>query len=137
MSFVDIPASSKRWVSLTPLIDIVFILIMFFMLTTQFERTQVLSVSTSTLGTNSTSEAIENNEIARVRVLNDASWQFNNQQHSLSDGDALAALTGFQYVELIASDDVTLQEVIDLIDEFAKVGINDVLWLPKEDSDAL
>ena len=69
MSFVDIPASSKRWVSLTPLIDIVFILIMFFMLTTQFERTQVLSVSTSTLGTNSTSEAIENNEIARVRVL--------------------------------------------------------------------
>lgn len=129
MSLITISSSSKRWVSLTPLIDVVFILIMFFMLTTQFERTQVLAVTVAG-ASSSSSESLINGEKVRVLVLSDVSWEVNSRQYFLDDEVALKALAEFRYVELVASDDINLQDVVDLVDEFAKAGINELLWLP-------
>ncbi len=133
MSFIDIPTNSKRVVSLTPLIDVVFILIMFFMLTTQFERTQVLDVLVSSKGA-SAAQVVTQDDTVRVVVLNDGTWQLNNQQFSINDTEALRELTTYKNVRVSASDDAILQDVINLVDELAKVGVNEVVWLPDTNS---
>ncbi len=133
MSFIDIPTNSKRVVSLTPLIDVVFILIMFFMLTTQFERTQVLDVLVSSKGA-SAAQVVTQDDTVRVVVLNDGTWQLNNQQFSINDTEALRELTTYKNVRVSASDDAILQDVINLVDELAKVGVSEVVWLPDANS---
>lgn len=42
---LELPARPKATVALTPLIDVVFILLLFFMLTTQFSRQQALPMT--------------------------------------------------------------------------------------------
>jgi len=136
MSLVDIPQSPKRWVSLTPLIDVVFILIMFFMLTTQFDHKHVLNLSVLNEG-RQTSEPLINNDIARVVVMNDGIWQFNGNQYSISDTNGMEELAKFETVLVTAySDEVVLQEMITLIDELAVVGVKRVSWVPTARTDA-
>lgn len=135
MSLIARPANRKRWVSLTPLIDVVFILIMFFLLTTQFERTQVLDMSVAGVGVSAT-DAVSANDIARVVVLNDGEWQFNNLNYAFNDKAGLEELREFNAVHLTASKSVTLQDVIKFIDGLAQAGIDQVLWLPLENTDA-
>lgn len=129
MSLIDIPTKSKPVVSLTPLIDVVFILIMFFMLTMQFDRTQVLDVLVSSDGISAT-QVVSDEDTALVVVLNGGDWQFDNQQFSVNDSQALKELGTYKNVRISANDDVILQDVINLVDEFAKAGVNEVMWLP-------
>jgi len=129
MSLLDVPKTSSRWVSLTPLIDVVFILILFFMLTTQFEQRQTLSVNSATPGNSAPVEELLNDN-ARVRVLSSRAWQLNDRDYSFNDANGLKALLSYASVRITAADGVVLQDVINLIDEFGKAGISDVLWIP-------
>jgi len=136
MSLVDIPPSSKRWVSLTPLIDVVFILIMFFMLTTQFDRKQILELSVLSEGRQA-SVTEDSNDIARVVVMSDGIWQFNGNRYSINDTSNMEALAEFETVYLSASsDEVVLQEIVTLIDKLAGAGIKQVSWNPAANRDA-
>lgn len=75
------PRSRKNPISLTPLIDIVFILLVFFMLASSFMRWQVLE-----LGVSETEAATTDSERQTVIVIDgDGEYLLNKEPRSLDD----------------------------------------------------
>ena len=67
LHFVDIYARPRRWLSLTPLIDIVFLLLVFFMLATQFAREQALPLDVPGRAVASADASLSGALLVRVR----------------------------------------------------------------------
>lgn len=89
---LDIPGASKsRGLSLTPLIDVVFILLLFFMLSTNFMQWQELPLS----ATKNSANAPET--IVHVKLLTDTGdIEAAGQQLNLQTADALSGLIATQ-----------------------------------------
>ena len=67
LQFTDLDASPRRWLSLTPLIDIVFLLLVFFMLATQFAREQALPLDVPGRAVASAEASLSGALLVRVR----------------------------------------------------------------------
>ena len=82
----DAPVHKKRIVSLTPLIDVVFLLLIFFMLASSFLQTQALAVLTPAPN----AEEVETDRhVVEVWVLTDGTHRLDGEPVSpeaLSDG---------------------------------------------------
>ncbi len=82
----DVPIHKKRIVSLTPLIDVVFLLLIFFMLATSFIHTQALAVLTPAP---SPEEVETDRHVVEVWVLSDGTHRLDGEPitlETLSDG---------------------------------------------------
>ena len=116
------PSTSRRRVSLTPLIDVVFILLVFFMLATSLARWQPLPITAP-----APTQAVPSTETPR--------WQVRVHLDGLElDGEWLedALLTQRlrahpqQPVTLRPADGVTVQRLIDVLDQLRAVGADAV-----------
>lgn len=80
----DVPKRKRGMVSLTPLIDVVFLLLIFFMLTTSFMTTQSLSVVTPAP---SADELPQDARVVEIWLMGDGTLRVNGEP---VEADALA-----------------------------------------------
>jgi len=127
VSFVHSPPVKRRWISLTPLIDVVFILLMFFMLTTQFYRTGFMNISVASAPTG---DAATSDLSVKVTVLANNVWMIGAQTYLESNPDRLARSVQGKDVTVYAADSSTLQDVVSMLDLLADSGASSAVWRP-------
>lgn len=118
------PPKRKTAISLTPLIDVVFILLLFFMLSSSFTQWRAIPLPASTASQEG------DTEVVRV-VLHRHGEQFsvNGQRHNVTHLSALAELVAKQPQAIFALEvekQVTTQALITLLDNFKKSGAQQV-----------
>ena len=145
---LDLPQRRARKLSLTALIDVVFILLMFFMITSSFSHWRSLDIESTAAGSSDTS-----NEPAPVVLLRTSgallaligtntqnntqnnSWQDDNWQDGI-DQPLLDALQNTQQpMTLVPEADVRVDAIISLIAELESHGISNISLgdaLPRE-----
>ncbi len=119
---IDVAPRRKRNVSLTPLIDVVFNLLLFFMLASSLAKWSGLDLATG-------SEAASNEDIpaADVYLLGDGELRYDERTYPLEE--LAAQLTEdlnderISSVILRAEDGVRLYELIDSFDQLGHAGI--------------
>jgi len=119
-----------KLISLTPLIDVIFILLLFFMLTTQFQRQQATTLQTESLFADVATPIDET--VIRLFVQSDNQVQVNQGDVVDSQSDAFLSLlveakeTGTRLI--VSFDDaVNVQQMTDVIDTVNRAGIDDSL----------
>lgn len=114
----------RRAISLTPLIDVVFILLLFFMLSSTFIQWRQIDVSAATESVN------EQNEIRRVLLVDDnGNFEVNGQKFSSQDESAVqqwvAENTAAVFV-IEVKQGLKTQSMINLLDALKQAGAANV-----------
>lgn len=115
--------SKTKSISLTPLIDVVFILLLFFMLSSSFSRWFALDVSMPMQA------KAEQGETIRIRILNSqGQLSVNNKMVYLHDNSLLNLLEKqLNSVILIdAENKVSTQAIVSLMDYLKKQGLENI-----------
>lgn len=120
------PARRKpALISLTPLIDVVFILLLFFMLTTQFGRPQAMQLH---LPIGEASAAADNEQSLVLTLSAGGTVSLGTDEQVEPDSlfahpEIVKALSGSTSVIVIAEDDVQLQTFTHLMDILSSMGL--------------
>ena len=117
-----------KLISLTPLIDVIFILLLFFMLTTQFQRQQATTLQTGSLSAGAATLVDET--AMRLFVQSDKQVQVNHGDVVDSQSKLFLSLlveAKEMGTRLIVSfdDAVNVQQMTDVIDTVHRAGIDD------------
>ncbi|WP_394183017.1 ExbD/TolR family protein [Marinomonas posidonica] len=118
----------KNAISLTPLIDVVFILLLFFMLTSSFVPWRIVDTPLSVASDAPKPETESDNLILTLKLNDNQVW-LADQSISLSDQAAFQSLVeeNNEGVFIIkAEDGVTLQSLMKLADRLKENGANTV-----------
>lgn len=124
LSFGRIFARKKTKLSLVPLIDVVFILLLFFLLSTQLNVLHDVNVEFPI--------SVEADDIPEVHIVtletNEGSFTYRNVQYGLDEIDVLPApIAHDQDVFVIESSDlVNVQGLIGFVDTLHEVGISNI-----------
>jgi biopolymer transport protein ExbD len=122
MRLVSMPRSRRRLIGLTPLIDVVFILLLFFMLASQFNQWRAVTVSAAgRLADGGAAPAM------LVRVHGDGRLDLNGEplaSHSLAERlrQALSREPDLS-VQIESADAVSLQDLVSVFDQLHAAGI--------------
>ena len=111
----------RRSISLTALIDVVFILLMFFMLTSTFSQWQALSLTSASADTHAQTSEPQLVLIyadGRLRVLRDS------LSPMLTHGTLIAALTAGVPTVISAEESATLQQITTVAAVLGSAGVN-------------
>jgi len=113
----------RRLIGLTPLIDVVFILLLFFMLASQFHQWRAFTVGAA--GTPGDVKAVS---AVLVRVHGDGSLDLNGEPvttRTLTErlGQTLTREPSLS-VQIESADEVPLQTLVSLFDQLHAVGID-------------
>ncbi|KZN13058.1 ExbD/TolR family protein [Marinomonas sp. TW1] len=118
----------KNAISLTPLIDVVFILLLFFMLTSSFVPWRIVDTPLSVASDTPKPETESDNLILTLKLNDNQVW-LADRSISLSDQTAFQSLVeeNNEGVFIIkAEDGVTLQSLMKLADRLKENGANTV-----------
>ncbi|PKM22309.1 MAG: hypothetical protein CVV10_04940 [Gammaproteobacteria bacterium HGW-Gammaproteobacteria-14] len=119
---IDMPARKASMISLTPLIDVVFILLVFFMLATRFIDLahQPLTVA---VGSTASDPATT---VLRITVLGNNRIDIDGKRYRLDRAEQhLKTLTAVP-VYVISDNDASLQSVLNVTDMLQRSGLHDV-----------
>ena len=125
-------SSSKKQrlaISLTPLIDVVFILLLFFMLTSRFEHYQSLEVNLAS--TDLASSGLTHSEVLRIHLHSDFLISINSaapiEVNQLATSDViLDAITQEYPVRVSTDEDVTLSSLTQVMDLLSTSGVSSI-----------
>jgi len=122
MQLVFVSRWRRRLIGLTSLIDVVFILLLFFMLASQFHHWRALTVQAT--GTSGDAGAAPS---MLVRVRADGTLDLNGEPTSPSDLSArlrqALAREPELWVQVESADEVPLQTLVTLLDQLHAAGI--------------
>jgi biopolymer transport protein ExbD len=125
---LDLPTRPPpRAISLTPLIDVVFILLLFFLLASQFQQWRTLTVNAPATARH---QPVGEARAMLIRVHDDGSVDLNGD--AVSHAELRAALVGHlvQDPELSVvvqpSADVALQPLVSVIDQIVAAGVTEL-----------
>jgi biopolymer transport protein ExbD len=114
----------RQVISLTPLIDVVFILLLFFMLSSSFMQWRQIDLSAAQAAENSSTEVL------RLRLLSDQGvFEYEGRQYRMQDAVALHALVLAAPEAVFAIDvvpGVMTQTLISLLDAVKQAGAQQV-----------
>tara|TARA_R110002167_G_scaffold30450_4_gene100844 strand:+ start:2984 stop:3394 length:411 start_codon:yes stop_codon:yes gene_type:complete len=116
------PSKSKA-ISLTPLIDVVFILLLFFMLSSSFSRWFAIDVSMPMTA------KTEQNESVRIRILNSqGQLSINNELVNFKDEKLINLLEqqASSVILIDAENKVSTQALVSLMDQLETLGVEGV-----------
>lgn len=126
---IEAAARRKHSVSLTPLIDVVFILLLFFMLATNFTDWRVITLATGT-----TAGAGEQRPPAVVHVAGDGTLRYDGEVRSLAELAQLLetrqANGGISAVVIRPAPATTLGPTVTALDALAATGLPVALGTP-------
>ncbi|PKH04278.1 biopolymer transporter ExbD [Psychromonas sp. MB-3u-54] len=118
------PPKRKQAISLTPLIDVVFILLLFFMLSSSFAKWQAIQLPASTASQQAS------NELVRVILHRDGNeFSVNAKRYKVTNLNALTELIAKNPQTVFAlqvEKQVSTQALITLLDNFKKSGARNV-----------
>ena len=113
----------RRPISLTPLIDVVFILLMFFMLTSTFTRWKAVDLRLPIAGSDASSEQPQ-----ALLLHTDGSLLLRGRPFQLPDPDAEAALSAaldsVRPVVVFPEADTRVQTIISTFERLAAAGVS-------------
>ncbi len=139
--FESLAASGRRRpvaVSLTPLIDVVFILLLFFMLTTSFARYHSLDFNIS--GGAAAAPSIVAEAPVVVEVLPGDRWRLQEQEYRRQDQTFELVLEELLQrdarVLVSAGDGLTLQGLVSGIEHLQQSGLQKLDLIPSRDRGA-
>jgi biopolymer transport protein ExbD len=129
LHFADLDARPRRWLSLTPLIDIVFLLLVFFMLATQFAREQALPLDVPGRAAVSTESSLSGALLIRVRAS--GALDIAGQPVSLNEVQQrvarLVVQRGDQHRVVLRSEEgLALQRLVQILDRVRDAGAQHV-----------
>lgn len=120
---LEVTPRAPQSISLTPLIDVVFILLLFFMLSSTFSKTKQLELQTTAPGSVQSSETEHN----QLLLLADHQVELNGKHYALQAEDFAQQLQRIvannESVTLAAMASVKVQDTIQLIDKLRTAGI--------------
>ncbi|MAB13825.1 biopolymer transporter ExbD [Parvibaculum sp.] len=123
----DVPVKRRRMMSLTPLIDVVFQLLIFFMLTTSFLQTQALSVVTPAADQK---ELPEDARVVEIWLMGDGSLRVDGDPVSSAGlADAVRARIGERTdmtVTILAERDSRTQQLVRAVEAAREAGATNV-----------
>ncbi|MCY4420593.1 MAG: biopolymer transporter ExbD [Gammaproteobacteria bacterium] len=131
---MQITADQKKrtLISLTPLIDVVFILLVFFMLVTEFAKFSVVSLG---IADQDTVTAIEQTS-SIVRISSNGELHFDGREINFSELTALARnklAANEKHVFFIhPEDDTLLQDTVFVLDELITLAPDNVSFLREQ-----
>ena len=116
--------SRRRPISLTPLIDVVFILLMFFMLTSTFTRWKAVDLRLPIAGSDASSEQPQ-----ALLLHTDGSLSLRGRPFQLPDPDAEAALAldPARPVVVFPEADTRVQTIISTFEGLTEAGVSGVV----------
>ncbi len=122
MEFARKTRNGMRGLPLTPLIDVVFILIIFFMLTTSFMKTESLELILPSKG----GKAAEKQEVVRLLLFGDGTMKIGTRPVTSGALDeslkALFAKDASTKMMVLAGDGVTMQQMVNAMDRIYAAG---------------
>lgn len=117
--------NSKHQLNLTPLIDIIFLLIVFFMLTSKFALNESinLSIATASIG----EEVVKDDESILILLHPDNRYTLDGNTHDISHlkhqlPDLLGAGNNEKNIFLLPKGNVTLQTIVSAMDYIQRLG---------------
>ncbi|OOV24616.1 hypothetical protein BV61_07375 [Candidatus Synechococcus spongiarum LMB bulk15M] len=116
---------SRATVSLTPLIDVVFILLIFFMLVSNLQRTNMIDLRVS----DRESAPTQAQDRALLVTINRDALLLDGQHVSLAQLREQVALQPQRQVALEPADGVSLQHVVNVLDQLRGAGARQVSFL--------
>ena len=123
-------------INLTPIIDVVFILLIFFMLATNF---QDLSQTDIELSSESSKSMSSDKKMYVVSVDKDKSYMLNDKSLHLNDIKAkiLSSVRSEEehLVVIKPNDDVNMQLILSIMEDFKNSDINNLLLGIKDNKD--
>lgn len=115
-------AARRKSISLTPLIDVVFILLLFFMLTSSFLHERQIDVSAAT-------ESILHERVNVEQIINllnnDGEFRLNQRVYSIHDLSQIEAIVSQNKKTVFvieAANGVNTQSIVSILDVFKKAG---------------
>ena len=127
---LDLPRSrAGRGISLTPLIDVVFILLLFFLLASHFDQWRALRLDTTSANVSDRADDSQPPALL-LRVHRDGRLDINGE--SLDSAQLVSSLEGYRARRpdvsvVIESDaDVRLQHLVQVIDGVTAAGIEEL-----------
>jgi len=126
MDALFLPRRSKK-ISLTALIDVVFILLMFFMLTSSFTHWQSLSLPSA-----SASTTTQDGPPALVLVYasNDIRVLTDHLSEPVDSGQAIAALSNGRKIVISAEENASVQQILSVMNILDHAGVESTLGQP-------
>jgi len=119
---LDLPKARKQSISITPLIDVIFILLFFFMLSSTF--TQDKHVEINTAATNGQPQQVLTTH--KILLLSANELKVDGQVYQRSASELVAVLVGFierdESVKLAALEHVSVQVLLNFIDQSNALG---------------
>ncbi len=114
---------NKTSISITPLIDVVFILLLFFMLSSTFQRTKQIEIKTSLLGVKAKEESNKHKlllDLNNVIIIDSVRYsldseEFENYLKKFSENN--------DHITLAANPRVETQKFIQLLDRVSSAGL--------------
>ncbi len=122
----------KVTLSLTPLIDVVFILLVFFMLASQFAEWRKISLVPAV----ASGASQQNGESHTLHILNSGEAMLNGSkaQEIGSLVHVLVSKAGRPPVYVSTDTDVTMQALVDVVEQLTAEGFNDLHMLSEAES---
>ncbi|MDF1628892.1 MAG: biopolymer transporter ExbD [Alcanivoracaceae bacterium] len=119
---LDLPARKPTSIGLTPLIDVVFILLLFFMLATRFIDLTRQPLSVAVAG----EERLAQDNVLLVRVLGEDAIELNGTPMSLPQARQQLQDTPVQPVYVDSAGQASLQDVLRTTDMLQQAGQHEV-----------
>lgn len=120
------PSTRRKAISLAPLIDVVFILLLFFMLSTQFVTRGTVALDISV--TAQTSETVADRPVFIIELLTNNALLVDGQRVSLNDNDVSevlqAAFADDRNAAVRYQDDANVQALTKLLGELEQLSIS-------------
>ncbi len=137
MDFARTPRRKIRALNLTPLIDVLFILIIFFMLTTSFMRIESMELMLPSAVKQS--EASRTDDVVRLYLSSTGEVTLGKRKLSGADLDETLQrlIVGNPDVRimLLTADGVSMQQLVDMMDKVSLMGAKSLLvrtWTTKK-----
>jgi biopolymer transport protein ExbD len=120
----------KNPISLTPLIDVVFILLVFFMLASSFQKTRTVELQPPVKG-KSIAQPSEQTSI-KVLVAGTDRYEIANKTYDLAHLETFLKSKTDQTVLIQTGQDAAIQDVVSLLDVSARLNLEKISLLPFE-----
>jgi len=122
---LELAKQHKPLISMTPLIDVVFILLLFFMLSSTFNRTKQIEVKAAAAG-----KQQQSNQFNKMLLHSGDRVTVNNDSYLIESSEFVSLLNKLasagDKVTLAATSQVKVQKIIQLLDQVRSAGIRNL-----------
>jgi len=119
---LDLPKPRKQSISITPLIDVIFILLFFFMLSSTFTQQKQFEIKTAASSGQPQPLLISH----KILLLDARQLQLDKQLYQYNSRELAALLQGFierdESVKVAALENVKVQVLLRFIDQISALG---------------